>query len=104
MWKHQPSGMVCSCLFIFFPFYLMYISFFPSFLPSFLLFRDNISEDMLAKIRFQWWRDNVEGASKGVRIGHPTVDSLCDAFEKFPISKTWLLRMINSRVRHFPFV
>ncbi|KAI8841023.1 isoprenoid synthase domain-containing protein [Chytriomyces cf. hyalinus JEL632] len=67
--------------------------------------RDSVSsqskETIVASMRFQFWRDLVDGVYAGRPVNHPIALALADAVETTPISKHFLQRIISSREADF---
>jgi phytoene synthase len=66
---------------------------------SFELARVNeiVSEPLLGEIRFQWWRDALEGA--GEAKANPVAAALLDTIARFGLPKAPLLELISARAR-----
>jgi phytoene synthase len=66
---------------------------------SFELARVNeiVSEPLLGEIRFQWWRDALEGA--GEAKANPVAAALLDTIARFDLPKAPLLELIVARAR-----
>ena len=55
---------------------------------------------MIGEMRMQFWRDTVGAMfdpTKTVRGGNPVIAELHQAVVKHDLSKSWLLRVIDSR-------
>jgi phytoene synthase len=59
--------------------------------------RDIVSEPLLGEIRFQWWRDALEGA--GEAKANPVAAALLDTIARFDLPKAPLLELIVARGR-----
>jgi len=62
--------------------------------------RDSIKDRMIGEMRMQFWRDTVGAMfdpTKTVRGGNPVIAELHQAVVKHDLSKSWLLRVIDSR-------
>ena len=55
-----------------------------------------VKEDILAQIRFQWWRDTLE---RGVSTGYPIADKLLKLHVKKKIPVETLLSLLEQRAR-----
>jgi phytoene synthase len=56
-----------------------------------------VSEPLLGEIRFQWWRDTLEGKSDGDAKANPVAASLLDTVARFDLPKAPLLELISAR-------
>jgi phytoene synthase len=59
--------------------------------------REIVSEPLLGEIRFQWWRDALEGA--GEAKANPVAAALLDTIARFDLPKAPLLELIVARGR-----
>jgi phytoene synthase len=59
--------------------------------------REIISEPLLGEIRFQWWRDALEGAHPGEAKANPIAAALLDTITRFDLPKAPLLESIAAR-------
>lgn len=59
--------------------------------------RSLVSEPMAGLVRFQWWRDALDGIARGQPLAHPVVIGLHDVFQRFPVSRAHLDRAIDAR-------
>ena len=57
--------------------------------------REIVSEPLLGEIRFQWWRDALEGA--GEAKANPVAAALLDTIARFDLPKAPLLELISAR-------
>lgn len=56
-----------------------------------------VSEPVLGEIRLQWWRDAINGASRGEATGHPVADAIATTIRTHRLPTADLLRMIEGR-------
>jgi phytoene/squalene synthetase len=63
------------------------------------LVRDSVSEPMLGQIRFQWWREAIDGIRAGTPRHHAVVTALADLMARHPLDRVHLDRMIDARER-----
>jgi 15-cis-phytoene synthase len=56
-----------------------------------------VSEPLLGEIRFQWWRDALEGAHAGEAKANPVAAALLDTIARFDLPKAPLLELIVAR-------
>jgi phytoene synthase len=62
--------------------------------------REIVSEPLLGEIRFQWWRDALEGAANaGEAKTNPVAAALLDTIARFDLPKAPLLELISARGR-----
>jgi 15-cis-phytoene synthase len=61
--------------------------------------KETVSEPLLGEIRFQWWRDALEGKNEGDATANPVADGLLDTIARFDLPKTLLLELIKARIR-----
>ena len=62
--------------------------------------REIVSEPLLGEIRFQWWRDALEGAADaGEAKGNPVAAAVLDTIARFDLPKAPLLELIVARGR-----
>lgn len=54
-------------------------------------------EPLLGEMRLQWWRDALQMAGRGERVGQPTADALGEAMRAFGLPPATLLGMIDAR-------
>jgi len=65
--------------------------------------RDSIKDRMIGDMRMQFWRDAVDSMydpKKAVPKGNPIIAELHSAIEAHRLSKSWLMRVIESRQDH----
>lgn len=60
---------------------------------------DIVSEPLLGEIRFQWWRDVIEGTNAGEAKANPVAAALLDTIARFDLPKSALLESIDARLR-----
>ncbi len=56
-----------------------------------------VSEPLLGEIRFQWWRDALEGANQGDALANPVSAALLDTIARFDLPTGPLLELIGAR-------
>ena len=59
--------------------------------------REQVSEPHLGEIRYQWWRDTLDGIYRGVISPHPVAQELARAIEAGDIPKAPLANLITAR-------
>jgi phytoene synthase len=59
--------------------------------------REIVSEPLLGEIRFQWWRDALEGKSDADARANPVAAALLDTVARFDLPKAPLLELISAR-------
>ena len=59
--------------------------------------REIVSEPLLGEIRFQWWRDALEGAHAGEAKANPVAAALLDTVARFDLPKAPFLELISAR-------
>jgi 15-cis-phytoene synthase len=60
--------------------------------------KELVSEPLLGEIRFQWWRDALEGKNAGEARANPVAATLLDTIERFDLPKVLLLELIKARL------
>jgi phytoene synthase len=60
--------------------------------------KELVSEPLLGEIRFQWWRDALEGKNEGDATANPVADALLDTIARFDLPKALLLELIKARL------
>ncbi|MBK9082975.1 MAG: squalene/phytoene synthase family protein [Rhizobiales bacterium] len=60
--------------------------------------RETVSQPSLGEIRYQWWREAIEGARPGEASANPAAAALLDAAERFRWPRQALLALIDARV------
>jgi phytoene synthase len=60
--------------------------------------RETVTQPSLGEIRFQWWREAIEGARPGEAAANPTAAALLDAADRFRWPRHALLALIEARV------
>lgn len=63
------------------------------------LIHDSVSEPMLGQIRFQWWREAIDGITAGTPRRHAVVTALADLMTRRKLTRTHFDRMIDARER-----
>jgi phytoene synthase len=58
---------------------------------------DLVSEPLLGEIRFQWWRDALEGANQGDAMANPVSAALLDTIARFGLPIAPFLELIEAR-------
>ncbi|MDQ6869721.1 MAG: phytoene/squalene synthase family protein [Pseudomonadota bacterium] len=61
--------------------------------------REIVSEPLLGEIRFQWWRDALEGTHAGETKANPVAAALLDTIARFDLPEAPLLESISARGR-----
>jgi 15-cis-phytoene synthase len=61
--------------------------------------KEIVSEPLLGEIRFQWWRDALEGKNEENATANPVADALLDTIARFDLPKALLLELIKARLR-----
>jgi 15-cis-phytoene synthase len=61
--------------------------------------REIVSEPLLGEIRFQWWRDALEGTHAGEAKANPVAAALLDTIARFDLTEAPLLELISARGR-----
>jgi phytoene synthase len=59
--------------------------------------REIVSEPLLGEIRFQWWRDALEGIHAGDAKANPVAAALLNTIARFDLPKAPLLELISAR-------
>jgi phytoene synthase len=59
--------------------------------------REIVSEPLLGEIRFQWWRDAIEGSGHGDVLANPVAVALLDTIERYGLPIAPLLALIDAR-------
>ncbi|MCB5176993.1 phytoene/squalene synthase family protein [Microvirga lenta] len=60
--------------------------------------RDSVREAMLGEIRLQWWRDALQGESRGDVRANPVAAALDDTIVKFRLPRHALVTLIDARI------
>jgi len=63
------------------------------------LVHDSVSEPMLGQIRFQWWREAIDGIYAGTPRRHAVVSALAELMARRRLSRVYFERMIDARER-----
>jgi 15-cis-phytoene synthase len=61
--------------------------------------KEAVSEPLLGEIRFQWWRDALEGKNAGDARANPVSAALLDTIARFELQTAPMLELIDAR-RH----
>jgi 15-cis-phytoene synthase len=59
--------------------------------------REIVSEPLLGEMRFQWWRDALEGTHAGEAKANPVAAALLDTIARFDLPEAPLLELISAR-------
>lgn len=59
--------------------------------------RDIVSDPMPREIRFQWWRDAIDGGARGDIAGHPVAAALLDTIDRFDLPRAALTNLVDAR-------
>ncbi len=60
--------------------------------------REMVSEPILGEIRYQWWRDALDGTNEGDATANPVVAAVLDTIHQFKLPKVSFLQLIDARV------
>jgi len=60
--------------------------------------RDSVREALLGEIRLQWWRDALQGESRGDVRANPVAAALDDTIVKFRLPRHALVTLIDARI------
>ncbi|MCO5580379.1 hypothetical protein L7F22_034246 [Adiantum nelumboides] len=58
---------------------------------------ESAREPQLAMMRFQWWREALDGLYKGTLLEHPVVTALSLVIAEHKLSKLWFSRILDAR-------
>jgi 15-cis-phytoene synthase len=61
--------------------------------------REIVSEPLLGEVRFQWWRDALDGKTEAGAGANPVAAALHDTIARFSLPKAPLLELIDARLR-----
>jgi phytoene synthase len=61
--------------------------------------REIVSEPLLGEIRFQWWRDALDGSGEAGAKANPVAAALLDTIARFSLPKAPLHELIDARLR-----
>jgi 15-cis-phytoene synthase len=61
--------------------------------------REIVSEPLLGEVRFQWWRDGLDGTSETGATANPVAAALLDTITRFSLPKAPLVSLIDARLR-----
>lgn len=56
-----------------------------------------VTEPLLGRMRFQWWREAVDGAVDGAAVHHQVIGPLIEAIKETGLDKAALHRLIDAR-------
>ncbi len=59
--------------------------------------REVVSDPMPGEIRYQWWRDAIEGEARGDIVAHPIAHALVDTLKTFALPRQALTNLIDAR-------
>jgi phytoene synthase len=59
--------------------------------------RDVVSDPRMGEIRFQWWRDVLEGEGAGEAVGHPAAMAVLDTIDRFSLPRSAFIALIDAR-------
>jgi 15-cis-phytoene synthase len=59
---------------------------------------ETVSAPLLGEIRFQWWRDAIEGPNTGEAKSSPVAAALLDTIARFDLPPAPLLKLIDARL------
>ncbi len=59
--------------------------------------REIVSDPMPGEIRFQWWRDALEGEARGDISAHPVASALLDTVKRFKLPRAALTNLVDAR-------
>ena len=59
--------------------------------------REIVSDPMPGEIRFQWWRDALEGEERGDISAHPVASALLDTVRRFKLPRAALTNLVDAR-------
>ena len=59
--------------------------------------REIVSDPMPGEIRFQWWRDALEGEERGDISAHPVASALLDTVKRFKLPRAALTNLVDAR-------
>ncbi|GAA6020367.1 hypothetical protein JCM10207_002084 [Rhodosporidiobolus poonsookiae] len=62
---------------------------------------DHVSNQIVGRMRFQWWRDAVKGVFDGGAPPHPLINLLSSIPQRDALSPYHFTRLINAREAHF---
>ena len=60
--------------------------------------REVVSEPLLGEVRFQWWRDALEGIAQSDVAANPVAAALIDTVERFSLPREKLTGLIDARL------
>lgn len=59
--------------------------------------RDRVSDALPGEVRFQWWREAIEGVGRGEVAGHPLAAALLDTIGRFGLPRGAFGALIEAR-------
>jgi phytoene synthase len=59
--------------------------------------REIVSDPLPGEIRFQWWRDALEGEGRGDVEAHPVAHALIDTMRRFGLPRQALTNLVDAR-------
>ena len=60
--------------------------------------REIVSEPLLGEVRFQWWRDALDGKTEAGAGANPVAGALLDTIARFSLPEAPLLELIDARL------
>ncbi len=59
--------------------------------------RDRVSDALPGEVRFQWWREAIDGTGRGDVEAHPLAAALLDTIDRFGLPRGPLVALIEAR-------
>jgi phytoene synthase len=59
--------------------------------------RELVSDPMPGEIRYQWWRDAIEGEARGDVVAYPVAHALLDTVKQFGLPRQALTNLVDAR-------
>ena len=59
--------------------------------------REIVSDPIPGEIRYQWWRDALEGEARGDISAHPVASALLDTVKRFKLPRMALTNLVDAR-------
>ncbi len=59
--------------------------------------RELVSDPMPGEIRYQWWRDALEGEARGDVVAYPVAHALLDTVKQFGLPRQALTNLVDAR-------
>ncbi|GAA5903121.1 uncharacterized protein JCM6883_002703 [Sporobolomyces salmoneus] len=63
--------------------------------------QDQVSNQLVGRMRFQWWKDAIKGVYDGKPLPHPLTTLLASLPQRTSLSQYHFNRLINAREAHF---